>query len=155
MQRSTFHPFLCQLFENLCRISSSIDLYAELIRDASDQVEHPSKSFLLKSFAVLSDRCQSTTSLLQSNERTFGHPGEYAVIMNKFARFEFYCRVNVHCDFDDLTAKIWNLETLSTTKQSADNDWTRISTFDPFVASDGALFDSSPRSVQRISDTIL
>ena len=153
--RSMFHPVLFQLFEHVSRISSSIDFYTELIQDPEDQLEHLSKSFLLKCFAVLFDRCQSTSSLLQSNEETFGRLGEYAVIRNKFSQFEFYCQVNTHFDCDGLIMRISILETLSKRKQSPDQGESRTFTFDLSVSTYRALFESSPRSVQRISDAIL
>ena len=150
-----FHPALFQLFEHLCRISSSIDFLTELIRDASDQLEHLSKSFLWKSFAVLSDRCQLTSSLLQSNEQTFGRLGEYAMIRNKFSQFEFYCQVNAPFHLDGLIIRISNLETRSKTKQSPDQGESRRFTFDLSVSTDRALFESPPWFVPRISDAFL
>ena len=104
--RSMFHPVLFQLFEHVSRISSSIDFYTELIQDPEDQLEHLSKSFLLKTVTGLADQCRTTTNLFQANEQTFGHLGEYLMIKRKFTEFDSHCQVNVHLDFGGSEQKL-------------------------------------------------
>ena len=45
-ERINFHPVLLQLFENICRISSSIDVYNDLSRNDSTQVKDTQRSFI-------------------------------------------------------------------------------------------------------------
>ena len=141
------------MFENICRISSFIDVYGELFRNGSNPVGPAEKPFLLETFTALADQCLTTTNLLESNEQRFAHLEEYAVTKNKFTEFVFSCQVNKHFDFDGLSTIMWSLETQSRTKQSADDGSSRTHTARLPVSTAYGLFDSSPRSVPRISDT--
>ena len=113
LQRIDSHPILFQLFENICRISSAIDLYTELFRESSEPPGRSQKSLLLKNLAALADRCQRSLNLLQSNEQTFRHLPGYLAIKNKFLRFDSFCQVNRPSDVARLPMRIWSLETLS------------------------------------------
>ena len=142
------------MFENICRISSFIDVYDEFFRNASNPVSPTEKPFLLETFTALADQCRSTTSLLESNEQTFAHLEEYARIKNKFTEFVFSCQVNAHFDFNGLRTNILSLETQSPTNQSADDSAIPTHTVRLPVSTADDLFDSSTRSMPRISDTV-